>query len=105
MVIVTDGESHDNYQLNKVIQDCEAENIQRFSIAVSTWLEMVFKLLCEEKSYVHIVGILRKNTTKIVKEKLFHLKVNTVGRGWSGYFLCPQCPAPYDPNRHSTNNQ
>lgn len=36
MVIVTDGESHDNHQLNKVIQDCEAENIQRFSIAVST---------------------------------------------------------------------
>ncbi|GAB5567273.1 integrin alpha-1 isoform X1 [Prionailurus iriomotensis] len=34
MVIVTDGESHDNHQLNKVIQDCEDENIQRFSIAI-----------------------------------------------------------------------
>ncbi|ELW65712.1 Integrin alpha-1 [Tupaia chinensis] len=34
MVIVTDGESHDNHQLNKVIQDCEEENIQRFSIAI-----------------------------------------------------------------------
>ncbi|KAM5264279.1 integrin alpha-1 [Ctenodactylus gundi] len=34
MVIVTDGESHDNHRLNKVIQDCEEENIQRFSIAI-----------------------------------------------------------------------
>lgn len=38
MVIVTDGESHDNYRLKQVIQDCEDENIQRFSIAVSTSL-------------------------------------------------------------------
>ncbi|KAG8519795.1 Integrin alpha-1, partial [Galemys pyrenaicus] len=34
MVIVTDGESHDNHQLRKVIEDCEDENIQRFSIAI-----------------------------------------------------------------------
>ncbi|XP_010642317.1 integrin alpha-1 isoform X1 [Fukomys damarensis] len=34
MVVVTDGESHDNYKLNKVIQDCEDENIQRFAIAI-----------------------------------------------------------------------
>ncbi|XP_075397137.1 integrin alpha-1 isoform X2 [Tenrec ecaudatus] len=34
MVIVTDGESHDNHNLSKVIQDCEDENIQRFSIAI-----------------------------------------------------------------------
>ncbi|XP_054343274.1 integrin alpha-1 isoform X2 [Pongo pygmaeus] len=34
MVIVTDGESHDNHRLKKVIQDCEEENIQRFSIAI-----------------------------------------------------------------------
>ncbi|KAL0628378.1 Integrin alpha-1, partial [Plecturocebus cupreus] len=34
MVIVTDGESHDNHRLRKVIQDCEDENIQRFSIAI-----------------------------------------------------------------------
>uniref|UniRef100_A0A2K5PFP9 Integrin alpha-1 n=1 Tax=Cebus imitator TaxID=2715852 RepID=A0A2K5PFP9_CEBIM len=34
MVIVTDGESHDNHRLEKVIQDCEDENIQRFSIAI-----------------------------------------------------------------------
>ncbi|OWK02106.1 hypothetical protein Celaphus_00017999, partial [Cervus elaphus hippelaphus] len=33
MVIVTDGESHDNHRLSKVIQDCEDESIQRFSIA------------------------------------------------------------------------
>ncbi|XP_058164820.1 integrin alpha-1 [Dasypus novemcinctus] len=34
MVIVTDGESHDNHRLSKVIQDCEDENIQRFAIAI-----------------------------------------------------------------------
>lgn len=60
MVIVTDGESHDNHQLNKVIQDCEDENIQRFSIAVSTWLEMAFKLWCEDKRCVRILIILWK---------------------------------------------
>ncbi|KAF5912088.1 hypothetical protein HPG69_003362, partial [Diceros bicornis minor] len=39
MVIVTDGESHDNHRLNQVIQECEDENIQRFSIAKSAkWL-------------------------------------------------------------------
>lgn len=35
MVIVTDGESHDNYRLQEVIDKCEDENIQRFAIAVS----------------------------------------------------------------------
>ncbi|KAG9353743.1 hypothetical protein JZ751_011865 [Albula glossodonta] len=34
MVIVTDGESHDNYRLKKVIDDCEKDGIERFSIAV-----------------------------------------------------------------------
>uniref|UniRef100_A0A8C0G5N3 Integrin subunit alpha 1 n=1 Tax=Chelonoidis abingdonii TaxID=106734 RepID=A0A8C0G5N3_CHEAB len=34
MVIVTDGESHDNYKLANVIEDCEHESIQRFSIAI-----------------------------------------------------------------------
>ncbi|XP_030323786.1 integrin alpha-1 isoform X2 [Calypte anna] len=34
MVIVTDGESHDNYRLKEVIDDCEDENIQRFAIAI-----------------------------------------------------------------------
>lgn len=60
MVIVTDGESHDNHQLNQVIQDCEKQNIQRFSIAVSTCLEVVFILWREEKSCVHIMVILWK---------------------------------------------
>uniref|UniRef100_G1QF99 VWFA domain-containing protein n=1 Tax=Myotis lucifugus TaxID=59463 RepID=G1QF99_MYOLU len=35
MVIVTDGESHDNHRLPQVIQDCEGDGIQRFSIAAS----------------------------------------------------------------------
>lgn len=35
MVIVTDGESHDFYNLNEVIGDCENDGIERFGIAVS----------------------------------------------------------------------
>ncbi|XP_062311951.1 integrin alpha-1-like [Osmerus eperlanus] len=34
MVIVTDGESHDFYNLEKVVKDCEEEQIERFGIAV-----------------------------------------------------------------------
>lgn len=39
MVVVTDGESHDNYDLGRVIEDCNTDKIQRFSIAVSEGLE------------------------------------------------------------------
>lgn len=59
MVVVTDGESHDNYRLQKVIDDCEKDSIQRFSIAVSdvqqknctVYLEMVLSLslICLEE--------------------------------------------------------
>ncbi|KAG8456643.1 hypothetical protein GDO86_002429 [Hymenochirus boettgeri] len=34
MVVVTDGESHDNYRLNSVIKKCNKDDIQRFSIAI-----------------------------------------------------------------------
>ncbi|KAK3549938.1 hypothetical protein QTP86_016875, partial [Hemibagrus guttatus] len=34
MVIVTDGESHDDYRLKEVVDDCEKDGIERFSIAV-----------------------------------------------------------------------
>eukprot|EP00079_Xenopus_tropicalis_P009243 XP_002933089.2 PREDICTED: integrin alpha-2 [Xenopus tropicalis] len=34
MVVITDGESHDNALLSKVIGDCEKDNIIRFGIAV-----------------------------------------------------------------------
>lgn len=36
MVIVTDGESHDFHNLDKVIADCDHDNIERFGIAVRT---------------------------------------------------------------------
>ena len=39
MVIVTDGESHDSHELDRVIKECEDDGIERFGIAVSTrWL-------------------------------------------------------------------
>ncbi|XP_072353166.1 integrin alpha-1 [Scyliorhinus torazame] len=34
MVVITDGESHDSYNLKSVIQNCTEDNIRRFSIAV-----------------------------------------------------------------------
>ncbi|TSM12537.1 Integrin alpha-1 [Bagarius yarrelli] len=34
MVIVTDGESHDDYKLKGVVEDCEKDGIERFAIAV-----------------------------------------------------------------------
>ncbi|XP_062268869.1 integrin alpha-1 [Platichthys flesus] len=34
MVIVTDGESHDSFNLDKVMRDCEDDDIERFGIAV-----------------------------------------------------------------------
>uniref|UniRef100_A0A9J7ZMS4 Integrin subunit alpha 1 n=1 Tax=Cyprinus carpio carpio TaxID=630221 RepID=A0A9J7ZMS4_CYPCA len=34
MVIVTDGESHDHYNLKKVIDQCEQDGIERFAVAV-----------------------------------------------------------------------
>uniref|UniRef100_A0A8C1A1Q4 Integrin subunit alpha 1 n=1 Tax=Cyprinus carpio carpio TaxID=630221 RepID=A0A8C1A1Q4_CYPCA len=34
MVIVTDGESHDHYDLKKVIDQCEKDGIERFAVAV-----------------------------------------------------------------------
>lgn len=36
MVIVTDGESHDSFDQNEVIGNCEKDDIERFGIAVST---------------------------------------------------------------------
>ncbi|XP_048451996.1 integrin alpha-1 [Rhincodon typus] len=34
MVVVTDGESHDSYNLQNVIENCEKDKIRRFAIAV-----------------------------------------------------------------------
>lgn len=43
MVIVTDGESHDFYNLDKVMAACDDDNIERFGIAVGTnYLDVVF---------------------------------------------------------------
>lgn len=36
MVTVTDGESHDSFDMGRVIAGCEQDNIERFGIAVGT---------------------------------------------------------------------
>lgn len=45
MVIVTDGESHDDYRLNDVVKDCEEDGIERFAIAVSVLAHLFESLL------------------------------------------------------------
>lgn len=48
MVIVTDGESHDFHNLDKVILDCDRDDIERFGIAVRTnrlWVPFAFFFL------------------------------------------------------------
>lgn len=36
MIVVTDGESHDEEELEDALQECENRNITRYAIAVST---------------------------------------------------------------------
>ncbi|XP_063066230.1 integrin alpha-1 [Engraulis encrasicolus] len=52
MVIVTDGESHDNYKLQSVIDESEADEIERFSIAVLGDYNRQNKSLDQIKSFV-----------------------------------------------------
>lgn len=63
MVIVTDGESHDSHNLDKVMADCETDGIERFGIAVSTklpfglffhWCFSVMRMFCV---YVHEIAL------------------------------------------------
>ncbi|XP_062410339.1 integrin alpha-1 [Sardina pilchardus] len=52
MVIVTDGESHDNHRLQKVIDDCEADGIEKFSIAVLGDYNRQNKSLDQVKTFI-----------------------------------------------------
>lgn len=36
MIVITDGESHDSPDLEKVIQQSERDNVTRYAVAVST---------------------------------------------------------------------
>lgn len=42
MLTVTDGESHDSYNLDEVIKECDNDDIERFGIAVGTNYLLVF---------------------------------------------------------------
>lgn len=52
MVIVTDGESHDTHNLNKSIENCKEDGIERFSIAVSIMFKKAYFIL-----YYHCIII------------------------------------------------
>lgn len=40
MIVVTDGESHDEDELPDALEECERRNITRYAIAVSMFLEL-----------------------------------------------------------------
>lgn len=42
MVIVTDGESHDHFNLKNVIDECERDGIERFAVAVSIFIHKYY---------------------------------------------------------------
>lgn len=58
MVIVTDGESHDDYRLKDVVKECEDDGIERFAIAVSVLACLVSAILCCYPSNWHLMFVL-----------------------------------------------
>uniref|UniRef100_A0A8C5X8I3 Integrin subunit alpha 1 n=1 Tax=Malurus cyaneus samueli TaxID=2593467 RepID=A0A8C5X8I3_9PASS len=79
MVIVTDGESHDNYRLQDVIDDCEDENIQRFAIAIlgsySRGNLSTEKFVEEIKSIANELALL--TIVEALGERIFALEATT----------------------------
>lgn len=47
MIVITDGESHDSPDLEKVIQQSEKDNVTRYAVAVSPALYEGFRPLSE----------------------------------------------------------
>lgn len=63
MVIVTDGESHDFHNLDKVMGECDDDDIERFGIAVGTNnLSAVFT----DCVYMHVVLMASSHFTDAV---------------------------------------
>ncbi|XP_053557238.1 integrin alpha-1 [Bombina bombina] len=91
MVVVTDGESHDNHRLKKVIQKCEDENIQRFSIAIlgsytrgnlstDTFVEEIKSIASEpkEKHFFNVSDELALSTiVESLGERIFALEATS----------------------------
>lgn len=77
MVIVTDGESHDFHNLNKVMSDCDNDNIERFGIAVRTNFVLILEMnVCElcrmslERSYGFVDEIIHCSMTVMSVQKI-----------------------------------
>lgn len=77
MVIVTDGESHDFHNLNKVMSDCDNDNIERFGIAVRTNFVLILEMnVCElgrmtlERSYGFVYEIIHCSMTVMSVQKI-----------------------------------
>ncbi|XP_062869673.1 integrin alpha-1 [Trichomycterus rosablanca] len=53
MVIVTDGESHDDYRLPRVVDECEKDGIERFAVAVLGDYNRQNKSVAEVKKFIN----------------------------------------------------
>lgn len=62
MIVITDGESHDSPDLEKVIEDSEKDNVTRYAVAVST-------------------GLLRDSCVRSMKRPDLHIPTSTPGAG------------------------
>lgn len=62
MIVITDGESHDSPDLEKVIEDSEKDNVTRYAVAVST-------------------GLLRDSCVHSMKRPDLHIPTSTPGAG------------------------
>ncbi|XP_012735236.2 integrin alpha-1 [Fundulus heteroclitus] len=70
MVILTDGESHDFHKENQVISDCEADNIERFGIAVLGYYRRENKT---EKEVEKFINEIKSVSSKPVQDHFFNV--------------------------------
>uniref|UniRef100_W5U6W8 Integrin alpha-1 n=1 Tax=Ictalurus punctatus TaxID=7998 RepID=W5U6W8_ICTPU len=64
MVIVTDGESHDDYRLKDVVQDCEKDGIERFAIAVLGDYNRQNKSKAQVNTFIEQIKSIASNKTE-----------------------------------------
>ncbi|MEE6458195.1 hypothetical protein FKM82_000208, partial [Ascaphus truei] len=91
MVVVTDGESHDNFRLNNIIAECDADDIQRFSIAIlgsynrgnlstDTFVEEIRSIASEpkEKHFFNVSDELALSTiVESLEERIFAIEATS----------------------------
>ncbi|XP_027881336.1 integrin alpha-1 isoform X1 [Xiphophorus couchianus] len=70
MVILTDGESHDNHMQNKVIGDCDQDHIERFGIAVLGYYKRENK---SEEDVQKFIDEIKSISSKPIQDHFFNV--------------------------------